>query len=381
MISIETAAATTASTGTDASSGTTPEEGFLAVLSSLLTASSGAVSDAQGVLLPGPLPLAHGRAGSGPGDGQPGSGQPGGAWPGAVQLAALLHAQPRTVVAEPSAPNAGEAVAATTGETATTAPVAGDGGTAPGTEVVSPLSRGSGDVPGRLDGDPGAVLVATTSSRTGTAEVTAATGGSVRVTTASESPRNGRSGKVPLPSDAAGADATDPGPDTEPARVSDRGELASVRFVSDDASVSNAAADGASGSPVLEPVDTVAAPRPSETAAGSRMLTRILDAVEQLENAPPPRQLTLEVGELRLRLSLEDGNVRMQLLGDQREAGQHLLRDAETALRARGFDLQGDDRGGRRGDGRGSQHEQPTPASSPPTSTRGRGSDTPGLRL
>jgi hypothetical protein len=69
------------------------------------------------------------------------------------------------------------------------------------------------------------------------------------------------------------------------------------------------------------------------------VLSRLLDAIEQLEQAPPPRQLTLELGELRVRLALEDGALRLQLLGDDRAGQRELLEEAAAALLERGFDL------------------------------------------
>ena len=149
-----------------------------------------------------------------------------------------------------------------------------------------------------------------------------------------------------------------------------------------DASAEQSTVDALAGSALLDAAETTA-PRPAETGptGASPLISRILDAVEQLENAPPPRQLTLEVGELRVRLSVEDGNVRLQLLGDQRDAGQELLRDAAAALRARGFDLQGDDRGGQHGDRRRSGSEDESPSASPRPDTGRRLPGSGGLRL
>lgn len=72
-------------------------------------------------------------------------------------------------------------------------------------------------------------------------------------------------------------------------------------------------------------------------------IQRVLDAVELLENAPPPRHLTLELGEVRIRVAVEDGQVRLSLLGDASPEGSELLEDAFAALAERGFDLEGDD--------------------------------------
>lgn len=82
-------------------------------------------------------------------------------------------------------------------------------------------------------------------------------------------------------------------------------------------------------------------------ASSAASVQRVLDAVELLENAPPPRQLTLELGENRLRVSVEDGQVRLSLLGQDDADATRLLEEARAALEERGFDLGGD----RRGDG------------------------------
>jgi hypothetical protein len=108
-------------------------------------------------------------------------------------------------------------------------------------------------------------------------------------------------------------------------------------------------------------------PAQGSTAAS---IARILDALELLEQAPPPRQLTLELGDLRVRLALEDGTVRLQLLGEQREAGRDLLREAAAELRARGYDLGEGHRDGAPSDRR----ESATRTEQPERSTR---SDTP----
>jgi hypothetical protein len=69
------------------------------------------------------------------------------------------------------------------------------------------------------------------------------------------------------------------------------------------------------------------------------VVDRILEAASRLEHLPPPRHLVLEVGELRVRLSLDDAGLRLQLLDDAQAADQDLLREASDELRSRGFDL------------------------------------------
>ncbi|MFA9446419.1 hypothetical protein [Egicoccus sp. AB-alg6-2] len=104
---------------------------------------------------------------------------------------------------------------------------------------------------------------------------------------------------------------------------------------------------------------------PTSTAAG---ISRVLDALEQLELAPPPRRVTLELGDVRVRLSLEDGAVRMHLLGEQRdEQGREFLRAANEALRERGFSLADQGRGHARDGAPGQQR----PDLAPPRPERG----------
>jgi hypothetical protein len=129
------------------------------------------------------------------------------------------------------------------------------------------------------------------------------------------------------------------------ATIDARGELPRAH----DATATSAP-DEPAVTPLLEatPTDRSAGARSEGTAAlTSTTLTRLLDAIERLEQAPPPRQLTIELGEVRVRLALEDGALRLQLLGDQRDGDRALLREAAEALAARGFDLHPDDDGGR----------------------------------
>jgi hypothetical protein len=108
----------------------------------------------------------------------------------------------------------------------------------------------------------------------------------------------------------------------------------------------------------------------SRPAAGARdaqlspAIARVLDALAELEHAPPPRRLTLDLGDVRVRVAVEDGGVRLTVVGGDRAAGDALTDEAAEALLARGFDLAGDRSGGDR-DGRpGSQD----PASAAPGS-------------
>jgi hypothetical protein len=67
-------------------------------------------------------------------------------------------------------------------------------------------------------------------------------------------------------------------------------------------------------------------------------IERLIEASTRLEQMPPPRSLVLELGEMRVRLSLDEAGLRLQLLGDQ-QADRDLLQEAGEELRARGFDL------------------------------------------
>jgi hypothetical protein len=76
-------------------------------------------------------------------------------------------------------------------------------------------------------------------------------------------------------------------------------------------------------------------------AASAASIQRVLDAVERSENAPPPRHLTLELADGRLRVAIEEGQIRLTLLGERGEDASRFLDDARAALEERGFDLSG----------------------------------------
>lgn len=71
-------------------------------------------------------------------------------------------------------------------------------------------------------------------------------------------------------------------------------------------------------------------------------IERIAEATTRLENQPPPRQLVLELGDMRVRLSLDEAGLRLQLLDENQLSQRDLLRAASEELRARGFDLADD---------------------------------------
>lgn len=86
-----------------------------------------------------------------------------------------------------------------------------------------------------------------------------------------------------------------------------------------------------------------AVPRPEPSA----LVERIARIAEQLEHAPPPRQMTVEVGDLRLSVTLRsDGAVRVVFLGEQGQPlGAAWQRELADALADRGFDLARQDGG------------------------------------
>ena len=140
-------------------------------------------------------------------------------------------------------------------------------------------------------------------------------------------------------------------------------------------------AEGRGAGPVGEVHQTMEMPRgePPRTPQLPAGVQRVLEMVAQLEKMPPPRQLVLDLGDLRLRVGMEDGQVKLTVLkgGDDR-ATEELLADARDALAEQGFDLskegeEQDDDGGEQGEGQRSR-------AGTPTGSRRRFADT-GLRL
>lgn len=115
-----------------------------------------------------------------------------------------------------------------------------------------------------------------------------------------------------------------------------------------------------------------AAEAPQEAAASPlRTVSRVLDAVEALEHAPPPRSITLDLADLdgtRLHVALRGQEVRVTFVGDARSAGQEpaFARELGSALADRGFTL-ADPAGGREDANphRERSAPRPVPAESP----------------
>ncbi len=107
------------------------------------------------------------------------------------------------------------------------------------------------------------------------------------------------------------------------------------------------------------------AAEPMMRAEPSAMAARIAEVAEQLEKAGPPRRMTVEIGELRLSVSLRaDSSVRVSVLSGQ-APGEQAWRDGlEQALAERGL-LLADERE-QRGQPDPHGHAAPKPASQPP---------------
>lgn len=105
----------------------------------------------------------------------------------------------------------------------------------------------------------------------------------------------------------------------------------------------------ASTAPVSAPAPatlgvSAAAPRPATDATepAARMVARVLDAVDLLENAPPPRRMTVDLpdlGGLRLHVALRGGEVHVQVQGGSAGDLVGWSRDLSSALASRGFTL------------------------------------------
>lgn len=108
-----------------------------------------------------------------------------------------------------------------------------------------------------------------------------------------------------------------------------------------DGSVTSARGDGSlrvdSVAATSQPGTATSIPSRMEGATPSSAAQRVLDIVSQLEDAPPPRVIVIETGEMRVRVGLDAGTVRLTVLGHLDEAGEEILREAADALEAGGF--------------------------------------------
>lgn len=125
---------------------------------------------------------------------------------------------------------------------------------------------------------------------------------------------------------------------------------------------------GAEGLAQAMPADAArsdASTRASSLPAG---VQRVLEVVQQLEKQPPPRQLVLELGDLRMRIGLdEQGQVRLTLLQGDGSDGDALLGEARDALADHGFDLAGGD-----AEASADDHEGGSPTGAGPTDASGQ---------
>lgn len=114
--------------------------------------------------------------------------------------------------------------------------------------------------------------------------------------------------------------------------------------------------------------------------APSPLAERVAEIAQRLEQAPPPRRMTVEIGELRLTVSLRGDGVHVAVTGTAPADGPDWDRDLATALSARGFSLATD--AGASGERREPSHPD-RPAPEPAASRRRPASRTApaGLRL
>lgn len=188
---------------------------------------------------------------------------------------------------------------------------------------------------------------------------------------------------APYPADLlTGRRATADRPTTDGVEVhgtaSDASSLPTVRVaaaVSAGRQPGTSPADGADAPsatvPAVAPTEpgTAAAPaRPvAEVAdAAARMVARVLDAVDVLENAPPPRRMTVdlqEFGGVRLHVALRGAEVHVQVQGGSAGELAGWSRDLSSALASRGFTL--GDSAADAGDGREQHRARQQPFDEP----------------
>ena len=394
---------------------------FLAMLAGIVgSVTSAASPDGDGVLLPGSplLDAADGTAGDLVADlaaefgaildaevvtdAEVADGEVAGfPWPTVQALAAML-AQPAA-----AAPlDAAEAAAATevsAGSAEAAVPAAGVGtGTnspLPGPAPAAAGTAGAGTMPDTVaslsptDAAPTDVVATTPTAATAATDATAATAATAatgaaattdavtdvaaeattetaEATTARTAPGPTRAGEATADATAATsvADAAADADAGEPVRVEAARRSPDADFRPARTGTADTLADPVQATGELRDTGSTVRDRGPMTSAAAGV-ARVLDAIEQLEKAPPPRQVTLELGDVRVRVAVEDGAVRMQLLGEQRDAGRDFLRAASEALRERGFEMAGEGKG----DARDRDAERQRPDLAPPRPERGFG--------
>lgn len=152
----------------------------------------------------------------------------------------------------------------------------------------------------------------------------------------------------------------------------------------------DAAAEPATAAPVAAGTTTAAAEArtaPASTGVvASRIVGRVMDALDVLENAPPPRRLTVDLPDvdgLRLHVALRGSEVTVTVLAGGAGADTAAWgRELGASLAARGFSLGGFDRGDGHGQPRGHDRPEPDPdPGSPGAGPRPRPTTDEGLRL
>ena len=106
----------------------------------------------------------------------------------------------------------------------------------------------------------------------------------------------------------------------------------------------------------------------SQAVAPTALASRIRDTVEQLQHAAPPRHVTLEVGDLRLSVSLRGETVHVVFHGEPPAATTGWSQEVSAALADRGMTLS-TGTGEQHPGGRSQQHPD-TPPAPRPTSAR-----------
>ncbi len=182
---------------------------------------------------------------------------------------------------------------------------------------------------------------------------------------------------------AAGVtDAADAVPTTAP--IAPTTAMTSAAASSDVPTVTDASAATAPASATAAP----AAPPADAGSLAGRIMSRVLDALDVLENAPPPRRMTVDIGDpsgTRLQVALRGSEVHVSVLGGGPEPQlTGWSKDLSAALEARGFSLGNSDAGhGQRRDQDGTAPDDQSPATPSPSGASPTAPVTPdtGLRL
>lgn len=132
------------------------------------------------------------------------------------------------------------------------------------------------------------------------------------------------------------------------------------------------------------PTTDTPAPTAARPATAAATLQRVLQAVEALEHAPPPRRMAIEVEGVQLTVAMQGDDVAVAVRGGAEQLPAGWQRDLASVLRGRGLGLAGEGAASG-GDGRRGAAHDGRPAPRPPTGShpapvRARSADA-GLRL